>query len=64
MNKYFIRDAEVDGSYEPITLKELEKILKKWEIYNEDKMWYDMYAIRLEKVENGNMYFGVAPNEL
>lgn len=62
--KYFIRDAEVDTRYEPITMEELEKVLKEWEVYNEDKSWYDMYAVRLEKVENGAMYFGVAPNEM
>ena len=64
MKKYFIRNAEDNDTYEPITLEELEKVLKEWEAYNEDKMWYDMYAVRLEKVENGAMYFGVAPNEM
>lgn len=62
--KYFIRDAEDKGAYEPITLEELEKVLKKWDAYNENKWWYDMYTVRLEKVENGAMYFGVAPNEM
>ncbi len=64
MKKYFIRDIERDTQYEEITLEELEKVLKKWDTYNEDKWWYDMYAIRLEKVEDGVMYFGVAPNEM
>ena len=62
--KYFIRDIETETPYEQITKEELEKVVQKWEVYNKEKSWYDMYAIRLEKVENGVMYFGVAPNEL
>lgn len=62
--KYFIRNIEEDTQYEPIILEELEKVIQKWDAYNENKWWYDMYAVRLEKIENGAMYFGVAPNEL
>ena len=62
--KYFIRDIERDTQYKQVTLEELKKELEEWEEYNENKWWYDMYAVRLEKIENGAMYFGVAPNEM
>jgi hypothetical protein len=62
--KYFIRDIETETPYEQITKEELEKVIQKWDAYNENKWWYDMYAVRLEKIENGDMYFGVAPNEM
>ena len=62
--EFFIRDIEEDTPYKPITKEDLERDLEWLDGYNNGKRWYDMYAVRLEKIEGGAMYFGVAPNEM